>query len=126
MTNQPWTLDPPNQHSPREKIDQYLHEWAKLSSSDFFFSFQRDEDDDSSLVCIVPIAYFKQFGHMLKTSMPISHLLPLYMTESIPSVFCEDKGPSDKLFWYLSDKGFKQDKSFQNFITNTDRLAIYG
>ena len=122
----PWILDAPGKYAPISKITPYLREWAKLSPSDLIFSFQKDEDDDSLLICLVPMMFYKQFGHMLKTSMPISHLLPLSMVEAQPNIFTVESEPAINVYFHLTDKGFRHDAGLQDFIKNTPSLEIYG
>jgi hypothetical protein len=123
---QPWTLDIPGKYAHLSKITPYLSSWAKLLPSDFIFSFQKNENDDSLVICLVPMMYYKQFGHMLKTSMPISHLLPLCLVEEHPSIFSVENEPPTNVYFNLGERGFIHDRGFQEFIKTTPALEIYG
>jgi len=94
--------------------DIRIRSWATLKPSDFYFSAHGTAKDDETIICIVPIAYFSRYRHMLHESMPITHLLPKDLFEYQPSVFMTKRSFLG-IYKALTDIGFSHTLIFQRY-----------
>ena len=103
--------------------EQLIIQWAKVQPAELCFGICH-EDDDDIIVLICPILYFAEHNYMYHDSMPITHLLPEYLVEIMPSTYCpmdpEDKLNQSMVYKDLMSKGFSHSPAFQAFVDMDD------
>jgi hypothetical protein len=101
----PWEL--------RGSDESLLPYWLKLKPEDFYFAIKRE--GNTTVVCITPGEYYDAAGMMYPDSMPINRYLPVYLIETLESIY-ETSEPLSRVFEDLLQTGFIHDSDFQSYI----------
>jgi hypothetical protein len=91
--------------------------WREMVAHDFYFAVIPPNEYASTMVFICPIKYFESNQDMIRESMPINHLVPLYLVESMEAIF-ETDFSEEMVKNDLIKKGFLSNDAFTDYVTN--------
>ena len=107
----PWELATSDKRLDENK---YQASWIGYMPRDFYFAIKFD--NDVAVIYIVPKQYFNLKKNMYELSMPIVHLLPEFLEETMPGIYEAKNVDRYTVNNEMVKRGFDYNVQFQVFI----------